>query len=55
MSTITPDMVRAKYYKRFKDLYFEKFNVKLRNEEATRGMIDLLNLMKILVKPDKDK
>ncbi len=45
-------MIPPKYFVRFKNLYFEKFGVKLTDEEATRGMTDLFNLMKVLLKPD---
>ena len=36
-----------------KKLYLEKYGVNLSDEEATRLMTDLVNLMKVLLKPDK--
>lgn len=38
---------------KFKKLYFEKFNIRLTDEEATKISTDLVNLMKVLLKPDK--
>ena len=38
---------------KFKKLYFKKFNIQLTDEEATRISTDLVNLMKVLLKPDK--
>lgn len=51
MNSITPNMIPEKYFIRFQKLYFEKFGVKLTYEEATRGATDLINLMKVLLKP----
>lgn len=45
-------MIPQKYFIKFKDMYFEKFGVQLTDEEATRGMTDLVNLFKVLLKPD---
>lgn len=47
--------VPPKYLEKFKKLYFEKFNIKLSNEEATRQATDLLNLMEVLTRPLPDK
>lgn len=44
-------MILEKYFVRFRELYFEKYGVQLTTEEATRGATDLMNLMKILLKP----
>ena len=38
---------------KFKKLYLEKFGISLTNEEATEMATDLINLMKVLLKPDK--
>jgi len=46
-------MVSAEMLEKFKKLYLEKYNVSLTNEEATRMATDLVNLMKILLRPDK--
>lgn len=35
----------------FKNLYFEKYNVKLTDEETLQMAIDLVNLMRVLLKP----
>ncbi|HZE87119.1 MAG TPA: hypothetical protein VE090_02820 [Methylomirabilota bacterium] len=46
-------MVSVEMLEKFKRLYLEKYNVSLTNEEATRMATDLVNLMKILLRPDK--
>jgi len=38
---------------KFKKLYYKKFNIRLTDEEATKISTDLINLMKVLLKPDK--
>lgn len=38
---------------KFKKLYYEKFGISLTNEEATQMSTDLINLVKVLLKPDK--
>ena len=39
---------------KFKKLYFEKYGIKLSNEEATEMSNDLINLMKVLLKKDDE-
>ena len=38
---------------KFKKLYYKKFNIQLTDEEATKISTDLINLMKVLLKPGK--
>ena len=38
---------------KFKKLYYEKFGISLTDEEATEMASDLINLMKVLLKPTK--
>lgn len=38
---------------KFKKLYRDKFNIDLTDEEATEMSADLINLMSILLKPEK--
>jgi hypothetical protein len=45
-------MINTNILERAKKLYFEKYGVKLTNEKATELMTDLMNLMKVLSKPD---
>ena len=45
-------MIPDGYLKKFKDIYLKKFGIELSDEEATRQATDLLNLMKVLLKPD---
>lgn len=52
MNTIRPSMVSSKQLKKFKEIYLRNFNIELSDEEATRQATDLLNLMKILLKPE---
>lgn len=52
MNTITSNMIPAKCFVRFQELYFEKFGVWLSDEEATREATDLINLMRVLLKPN---
>jgi hypothetical protein len=44
-------MITEEYLKKFTDLYYKDFKVKLNREEATRAATDLLNLMRVLTKP----
>jgi hypothetical protein len=45
-------MINTNILERAKNLYFEKYGVKLTNEKATELMTDLMNLMRVLLKPD---
>jgi len=47
----TPILLTKERLQKFKDLYFEEFKVILTDEEATRMATDLINLMRVLVKP----
>lgn len=47
-------MVSKEIIGKFKNLYQKKFNISLTDEEATQGATDLVNLMKVLLKPDPD-
>jgi hypothetical protein len=38
---------------KFKKFYYEKFGISLTDEEATEMASDLINLMKVLLKPTK--
>ena len=40
---------------KFKKLYYEKFGISLTDEEATEMASDLINLMKVLLKPTKPR
>jgi len=44
-------MISEKYLKKFTDLYYKEYKVKLSREEATKAATDLLNLMRVLTKP----
>jgi len=44
-------MVSKEILEKFKNLYFEKFNIKLSDEETTKMANDLVSLMEVLVKP----
>ena len=46
-------MVSNEILEKFKNLYLKKYNISLTNEEATRMATDLVNLMRILLRPDK--
>lgn len=46
-------MINRYILEKAKKLYLEKYGVNLTDEEATRLMIDLMSLMKVLLKPDK--
>ena len=38
---------------KFKELYKRKFDIMLSNKDATQQAIELLNIMKILLRPTK--
>ncbi len=44
-------MIDKELQEKFKKLYHEKFNIALSDEEATAMATDLVNLMKVLLKP----
>jgi len=44
-------MIDNELREKFKKLYFEKFNIALSDEEATVMATDLVNLVKVLLKP----
>ncbi len=44
-------MINNEIREKFKKLYYEKFNVTLSDEEATAMATDLVNLVKVLLKP----
>ena len=46
-------MINKYILEKAKKLYSEKYGVNLTDEMATKLMIDLTNLMKVLLKPDK--
>ncbi len=46
-------MISKERIEEFKKLYFEKFNVQLTDEEATRAATDLINLVRVVLKPSK--
>jgi hypothetical protein len=46
-------MITRYIIEKAKKLYLKKYGVKLTDEKATKLMIDLTNLMKVLLKPDK--
>ncbi|MEK7571634.1 MAG: hypothetical protein AAB553_05155 [Patescibacteria group bacterium] len=48
-------MVTKEQLEEFQEIYFQKYNIRLSNEEATEQANALLNLMKILLKPDTKK
>ncbi len=45
-------MVSKELLDKFKELYKEKFDTSLSDEEATQMSTDLINLMKVLIEPD---
>lgn len=45
-------MISKELVEKFKKLYCEKFNTTPTDEEATKMVTDLINLMRILLKPD---
>ncbi len=48
-------MVSGEMLEKFKKLYLNKYNVLLTDEEATEMTTALVNLMKILLKPEPSK
>lgn len=47
-------MISNEILDKFKQLYQEKFGVILTDEEATQMATDLVNLMRVLLKPDPE-
>lgn len=47
-------MVTKEQLEKFKAIYFQKYKIRLNNEEATKQATALLNLMRILLKPDSE-
>jgi len=45
-------MISNEILEKFKKLYQEKYNVTLTDEETTQMANDLVNLMRVLLKPD---
>lgn len=45
-------MISNEILEKFKKLYQEKYNVMLTDEETTQMANDLVNLMRVLLKPD---
>jgi hypothetical protein len=45
-------MISAETIVKFKNLYKEKFNISLNDEEATQMTTDLVNLVSVLLKPE---
>lgn len=45
-------MISNELLDKFKKLYKEKFDVTLTDEQATKAATDLVNLMRVLLKPD---
>ena len=45
-------MISTEILEKFKKLYQEKYNVTLTDEETTQMANDLVNLMRVLLKPD---
>lgn len=48
-------MVSNEILQKFKNLYQEKFNVSLTDEEATQMTNDVVNLMQVLLEPDPEE
>ncbi len=46
-------MLEDQDLEKFKQLYLEEFHIALSNEEATRMATDLINLVRVLLKPDQ--
>ena len=46
-------MITNELRDKFKKLYYEKFSITLSDEEATAMTVDLVNLMKVLLKSNK--
>lgn len=47
-------MITNELRDKFKKLYYEKFSITLSDEEATAMSMDLVNLMKVLLKPNNE-
>jgi hypothetical protein len=47
-------MVSQEFLEKFKNLYKEKFNIILTDEEATKLATDFLNLMRVLIRPKQN-
>jgi hypothetical protein len=45
-------MVTKELLEKFKTLYQEQFNISLTDEDATKMATDLVNLMRVLLKPE---
>ena len=45
-------MISQELLDKFKKLYEEHFNIVLTDQEATEAATDLVNLMKVLLKPE---
>ena len=45
-------MVNQKQLEKFKKIYFEEFKIHLTDQDATQQATELLNLMKILTRPE---
>lgn len=45
-------MISKELLDKFKKLYLEQFNITLTEEEATGMATDLVNLMKVILKPE---
>lgn len=45
-------MITKELLEKFKKLYQEQFNISLTDEDATKMATDLVNLMRILLKPE---
>jgi hypothetical protein len=48
-------MISTELLEKFKKLYLDEFKIQLTDEEATKMAIDLLNLMRVLLKPESKK
>lgn len=45
-------MISQKRLEEFKIIYFEEYKIQLNNQEATEMATELLNLMRILTRPE---
>lgn len=48
-------MISTRLFEKFKKLYYIKFKTQLSNEKATEMFTDLINLMRVLLKPESIK
>lgn len=53
MDTITPGMVPKEILDKFQEKYFRKYGILLSDEENTKMAIDFLNMMRILIYPQR--